>query len=451
MYPTKNHPLLLSALIAWGLLASAQAQTPLDLKTAMQYAMTHHAEVQRAALEVEKGRELVRESIATGLPQVGVQAQMIYNPSLRTSLVPAEFFGGTAGEFQSIKFGTNWNGASSIYVDQMLFSKTWLMGLRASYAVNDFYRMLQNKTKEDVAYEVAKLYYQVQLSKAQRGVLEANLKQVSGLYKAISLQYQQGLATKTDMERLQVQEFNLRTELNNLDLFIEQAEDALKFAMNMPLETEIVLTDSISETPVAPLEQLQAQPAYTQKIDLMVLKQQMKLYDLDERRWQAGYFPTLSLFANYNYEWQANSLNDFGSGNYWSDFSQIGVRLVAPIFDGFYKDSKRQTALLNKQQVGLQYERALLGLELQHRNALSTLRAQQNKLSSLRENIRVATEVYQVAQQRYNQGIGNVVELLDAESSLRNAQANYLAVLAQLKLAEIDLLHANGKLVELAR
>jgi len=451
MYPTKNHPTFLLLLLAWVVMVPTFGQTPLDLKTAMQYAMTNHAEVQRAALEVEKGRELVRESIATGLPQVGVNAQMVYNPSLRTSLVPAEFFGGPAGQFQSIKFGTNWNGSSSIYLNQMLFSKTWLMGVRASYAVNDFYKLMLDKTKEDVAYEVAKMYYQVQLSRAQKGILEANLEQVKGLYKTISKQFEQGLATKTDVERLQVQQFNLETELKNLDLYIRQAEQALKFAMNMPLDTEIIMTDSISEQHLDEVDQLMLQPAFAQKTDLMVLKQQMKLYDLDERRWQAGYFPSLSFFANYNYEWQANSLNDFGTGQNWSNFSQIGVRLQAPIFDGFYKDSKRQTAMLNKRQVGIQLDHALAGLQLQHENAITTLRAQQNTLQSLRENIRVAEDVYDIAQKRYQQGIGNIVELLDAESSLRSAQANYLTVLAQLKLAEIDLLNANGKLTQLGR
>lgn len=450
MYPTKNHPLFY-LLLFWIVQGPIIGQTPLNLKTALQYAITHHAEVQRAALEVEKGRELVRESISMGLPQVGVQAQMIYNPDLRTSLIPAELFGGPAGQFQPVKFGTNWNGSSILYLDQMLFSKTWLMGVRASYAVNDFYKLLLDKTKEDVAYEVAKLYYQVQLSRARKGILEANLRQVSGLYTTIAKQHEQGLATKTDVQRLQVQQFNLETELKNLELFIEQAERALKFAMNMPLETEILLTDTITENPLGPVNQLLIQPTYAQKTDLLVLQQQMKLYDLDERRWQAGYFPNLSFFANYNYEWQANSLNEFGTNRNWSNFSQLGLRLNAPIFDGFFKDSKRQTAILNKQQVGLQLEHALAGLELQHQNALTTLRAQQNTLESLQQNIKVAQDVYDIAQKRYQQGIGNIVELLDAESSLRSALANYLAVLAQIKLAEIDLLHANGKLLELER
>ncbi len=451
MKSTRIHPktLLIALGLSWAL--GTLAQTPLTLGAAMDYAMTNHAEVQRAALEIQKGRELVRESVATGLPQVGVQAQMVYNPSLRTSLVPAEFFGGKPGEFQSIQFGTSWNGASSIYLDQMLFNKTWLLGVRASYAVTDFYQLLYDKSKEDVAYEVAKLYYQALFARSQRGLLEANLEQVEGLLNTITRQREQGFATQIDVERLQVQRFNLQTELNNLELQIGQIDQALKFAMNMPLDAEIILADTLSEAPFDNVSMVQAQPSYTQKTDLTVLKQQMKLYDLDERRWQAGYFPSLSFFATYNYEWQANKLDDFGNGRYWSDFSQIGVRLVAPIFDGFYKDSKRQTALLNKQQVGLQYDRALKGLQLQHQTAMSTLRTQQNRLQSLRENIALAQKVYDVAKQRYQQGLGNIVEVLEAETSLRSAQANYLGVLAQLKMAEIDLLHANGKLIELAR
>ncbi|MBI5916331.1 MAG: TolC family protein [Bacteroidetes bacterium] len=433
------------------LLANLHSQQPLDLKTALRYTLENHATVQKASIEVAKAQQLVRESLSTGLPQVSASGSIVNNLSVRTSFVPAEFFGGQPGEFAKVQFGTNWNASAGLQLDQMLFDKTWLLGLRATREVTDFYRLVLEKSKEDVVYEVAKLYYQIQLSRTQRGILDANLGQIKGLLTVTDKQFQNGFAKKIDVDRLRVQHSNLETQITNLDLQIQQAEQALKFAMNMPLETAIVLTDTISEAMFDEVNPSMAQPTFQLKPDLLILKKQQELYHLDVERWQAGYFPTLSFFGAYNYEWQANKINEFGNGDFWTDFSQVGLRLNVPIFDGFFKNSKIQTARLNNQQTLQDYNYAKLGLQLRHEAAVTSLQSNQNTLRSVQETRKVAEEVYRVSQSRYREGLAPITELLDAENSMRQAQTNYITTLAQIKLAEIDLLSANGQLVKMAQ
>lgn len=426
-----------------------KAQEALDLKTALRYAVDHHSSIQKANLEVQKGRQLVRESLSTGLPQVSASGTIINNLAIRTSFVPAEFFGGQAGEFARVQFGTNWNANAGIQLQQLAFSKEWLLGLRATMELSDFYNLMLEKSKEDVVYEVAKLYYQIQLSRTQRGILNANLDQIKGLITVTQRQFENGFAKKIDVDRLSVQRSNLETQLANLDLQIQQLEQTLKFSMQMPLETAIVLTDTIREATFQEVDPTMIQPTYQQKSDLLILKKQQQLYQLDERRWKAGYFPSLALFANYTYEWQANKLGDFTKGNNWTDFSQIGLSLNIPIFDGFFKDSKIQTARLNGFQVSRDYSLVALGYQLKHEAAVTSLRSNLNTLKSVEQNRQVAEEVYRVAQSRFREGVAPITELLDAESSMRQAQTNYITTLAQIKLAEIDLLNANGQLLKL--
>ena len=425
------------------------AQQSLDLKTALQYAVDHHSSIQKANIDIQKGRQLVRESLSTGLPQVSANGNIVNNLAIRTSFVPAEFFGGQPGEFAQVQFGTNWNASAGVQLEQLAFSKTWLLGLKASMEVSEFYKLMLEKSKEDVVYEVAKLYYQIQLSRTQRGIFDANLSQIKGLLTVTQKQFDNGFAKKIDVDRLKVQQSNLQTQLINLDLQIRQAEQALKFAMQMPLETEIVLTDSIDGETFQEVDPTVIQPAWQQKPDLAILKKQQELYSLDERRWKSGYFPTLSLFANYSYEWQANTLGDFGKSSNWTDFSQVGLKLNVPIFDGFFKDSQIQTARLNSMQVAQDYRMASLGLQLKHDAAVTSLRTNQNTLRSVSETRQVAEEVYRVSQSRFREGIAPITELLDAESSMWQAQSNYITTLAQIKLAEIDLLNVNGQLIKM--
>jgi outer membrane protein len=426
------------------------AQQSLDLKTALRYAIDHHSSIQKATIDIQKGQQLVRESLSTGLPQVSASGNIVNNLAIPTSFVPAEFFGGQPGEFAQVQFGTNWNAVAGIQLEQKAFDKAWLLGLKATMELSEFYKLMLEKSKEDVVYEVAKLYYQIQLSRTQRGILSANLGQIEGLLTVTQKQFDNGFAKKIDVDRLKVQQANLQTQLTNLDLQVRQAEQALKFAMQMPLDSDIILTDTISEAAFQEVDPTVIQPTWQQKTDLAILKKQQQLYSLDERRWKSGYFPTLSLFANYNYQWQANNLGEFGTGRNWTDFSAIGLRLNVPIFDGFFKDSKIQTARLNSLQIGQDHRMASLGLQLQHDAAVTSLRTNQNTLNSVRENRQVAEEVYRVSQSRFKEGIAPITELLDAESSMRQAQANYITTLAQIKLAEIDLLNVNGQLIKMA-
>ncbi len=428
---------------------SLPAQEAIDLKTALRYAVDHHASIKKAELEVQKGRQLVRESLSTGLPQVSASGTLVNNLAIRTSLISAEYFGGQPGEFTKLQFGTNWNASAGIQLQQLAFSKEWLLGLKATMELADFYNLLLEKSKEDVVYEVAKLYYQIQLSRTQRGILHANLDQIKGLATLTQKQFENGFAKKIDVDRLHVQRSNLETQLVNLDLQIQQLEQALKFSMQMPLETEIVLTDTISESTFQQINPITFQPTYQQKSDLLVLKKQQQLYILDERRWKAGYFPSLALFANYSYEWQANKLSEFTKNNNWTDFSQVGLSVNIPIFDGFFRDSKIQTARLNRLQVSKDYSLAALGFQLRHEAAVTSLRSNLNTLETVRQTRQVAEEVYRVAQGRFREGLAPITELLDAESSMRQAQTNYITTLAQIKLSEIDLLNVNGQLLKL--
>lgn len=431
-------------------MTSLRAQQPIDLKAALNYALDHHNAIKNAEIDVLKGKQMIREALSAGLPQLNANLGMTNNLALRTSLVPANFFGGPPGEFARLQFGTNWIGNAGVQLDQMLFSKTWLIGLEATRELQDFYELSLSKSKEDVVYEVARLYYQIQLSKTQRGLIQANLSQIDGLHKVAQKQFENGFGKKIDVDRLQVQQSNLQIQLSNLDLQLRQLTLALKLAMQMPLETDIVLTDSISESNLLNVDQPIAQPYFQDRPMLSILKKQQELYSLDERRWRAGYFPTFSFFANYTYEWQADQFSDISKGLFWNDYSQVGIHASIPIFDGFFKDSKIQTAQLNGMQMANQHSLVLLSYQLQYESAKITVRVHQNNLRAVNETLGVAQSVYRVAQSRYREGLAPITELLDAETSMREAQSNYITTLANIKLAEIDLLYSNGQLMKLA-
>jgi outer membrane protein TolC len=73
-------------------------------------------------------------------------------------------------------------------------------------------------------------------------------------------------------------------------------------------------------------------------------------------------------------------------------------------------------------------------------NALATLKIQ-------KDNMDLAANVARITKIKYEQGIGSNLELVDAESSLKEAQNNFYSSMFDAMIARVDLDKAYGKLI----
>jgi outer membrane protein TolC len=67
-------------------------------------------------------------------------------------------------------------------------------------------------------------------------------------------------------------------------------------------------------------------------------------------------------------------------------------------------------------------------------------------LNNQKANAELAQEVFANTQNNYNNGLATLTDLLDAESSLNQAQNNYSTALLDYKIAEVQLLKSKGEL-----
>jgi outer membrane protein TolC len=86
-----------------------------------------------------------------------------------------------------------------------------------------------------------------------------------------------------------------------------------------------------------------------------------------------------------------------------------------------------------------------MGLALEEQNAKISLRNNLLTLANQRSNMELAEEVYNTARIKYNEGVGSSLEVMDAESSLREAQTNYFTALYDAMTARVDLEKALGQ------
>src|SRR5690606_30949188 len=90
---------------------------------------------------------------------------------------------------------------------------------------------------------VATNYYQVLVNREQLAVVDTNLKNIQVVNDIIKNQYQNGLAKKIDVDRIQVNITNLENQREELVNAIEMLENQLKYSMGMPIDQNIVLPE----------------------------------------------------------------------------------------------------------------------------------------------------------------------------------------------------------------
>ena len=129
--------------------------------------------------------------------------------------------------------------------------------------------------------------------------------------------------------------------------------------------------------------------------------------------------------------------------------ASVGLTLRIPIFDGFARRSRVNQANVTLQKVSKQLEENRINLNASYENARLQML---NNLSTIRiqkENVTLADEVYYSTQNNYNLGLASLTDLLNAETSLAEAQNSYNEALLQYKLAELELIKSNGNLPSL--
>ena len=426
---------------------AANAQT-YSLKQAVDYAITHQVQVKNSQIDLQNAGAKINEIKAMGLPQVNGSVALTNNIVLQRAFIPAKLFNPAAadGELIAAKFGVDNSGFASVGLSQLVFDGSYLLGLKASTVYKDLAVKSVTQSKQQVAENVTKAYYGILVNEKRQGLLALNVARLDTLLKETRELNKQGFVEKIDVQRLDVQANNLRTELENVNRLQELSYSLLKFQMGFPMEEPIRLSESLEKVELATFNTNAAGDFnYANRIEYSILQTQENLAELDLKSIKAGYLPRLVLNANYGYNAGANAFSDLVTKQ-WFDNAAITVALQIPIFDGFSKKYKAVQSANNLQKVRQSYSLLKSSIDLQRSQASITMK---NALESMKEqkaNLDLANEISRVTRVKYQQGVGSNLEVLNAESSIKESQANYFTALYNALVAKVELEKANGTL-----
>lgn len=419
----------------------------LSLRQCIDYATSNNENQKIAGYDVAVAQKKVGEQLGAMLPQIEGSASYTDNLKLQKTVLPGAMFGSPTD--LTISMGTQHSASAGIQLTQKLFDPTFPVALKAAKVNQQYYQQSQQKTLEQTAYSVAGAYYQCLIIAKQSAKLRATLASSEKQLATTELKYKNGMANQIDVDKIRVSANSTRSQLDQSELSYKQSLNSLKYQMGMPVESPITLSDTasvdinIDEASMVLNNGLNLD----NRVDYQLQKTNVKVQELQKKQHVMSYLPTLNFSAGYNYNAMRKEFNFFDGGLPWYNSYNVGFSLRVPIFDGLQKKSRIAQSRLNvlkaQENVRLTEQSIKVNVsnyEIQYKNAIDNIRNE-------KENLDLAQSVYAKTQLQYNEGSATALDLVQAESSLRESQNIYFNKLFTLFTARLDLEQSKGTLM----
>ncbi|MBC7873177.1 MAG: TolC family protein [Ferruginibacter sp.] len=462
----------LAGLLLFPLVNFAQADTAkisrheLSILQAVDYAKKNNLNVKSALLDVQLQEQVNREVTSLAYPQISGNLGTTYNPNVATQVLP-NFISPSTYQvlidqgvkdgngnpitmpndfgFIAAQFGTKFSATAGISLSQILFDGQVFVGLQARAVTMKFAQKRVELTEEFIKANIYKIYYQLVVSKTQVELLDENIVRLEKLLHDTREIYKAGFVEQLDVDKVSIQLTNLQTEKRKVVNTISNGYYGLKVLMGMPLQDELILTDTLSNDEIKDGIIDAAGYSYEDRKEYQFAQIGKQLNEFNIRRYQLSSIPKVTLNGNYAKNAQRDKWNFFGKGD-WFTISSVNVNINVPIFNGFYTRSKIQQARIDLQKTNLRIDSLKLSIDYDVVVARNNFVSAVSNMDYQKRNMELAERVYQQTKKKYEMGTGSQTEINTAQTDLKAAQTNYITALYDAIVARVDFMKATGKL-----
>ncbi|MFO0495056.1 MAG: TolC family protein [Flavobacteriia bacterium] len=421
------------------ILSSVQSKAQgLNLETCLRMADTANITVRNAQLDIEINDRNRSAYLSARLPQLAYSGDYKYNAIIPGQVVPGAFFGGAPGTFATVQFGVPYNISNTFQLTQILFNPQLEYGLAALRINEEIVNVQQKLTSQDVKYQVATTFFNLQAVSKQLKFVESNLSNMEKLISNIEALVGQGMVIQTEADKLKISKMTLFNTSESLKATRDQLETLLKILIGMDPATKIDLTaDEMVEKSIL----VDNSAINLPELELIATQQKMNLEE--HKGNNMAYLPNISFYAAYNYNYNMKPEDNFRVG---IEGAFVGLRVDWKLFDGLEKYHKQKVNLLNAEKLANQKELATKQLELKAANAKRQIQVQTNALALSKEQLKLAQNVYDQSVAKLELGTISSNDLITADNGLQQAQTNVVAAYIQLRIAEIEYLRSIGSI-----
>ncbi|MEB3251493.1 MAG: TolC family protein [Cyanobacteriota bacterium] len=381
---------------------------PISLATAIELAYHHNEELRIALLQLERVQAGLRAEQAALLPTVDLTADVQNTNQTSLGLARDESFTTLRGAVRS-DYDLGLSGERSARL-QTAQQQVRLAELRVE------------QTREELRLNTINDYYAVQQAIADIRINQAFLDEAQRNLRDTQLREEVGVGTRFDVLRADVQVANARQTLTQAISQRQITQRQLARRLNISPTVDLTtLAVEIAGTWPLSLEETILQ-AYQNRAELEQFLVERDLNQAQRQLQLTATRPNLSLFAQY----ELQSLLDApaGSQNNTDDGFALGARLAWRLFDGGAASARASQSDRDIAIDEAEFESARNTIRVQVEEAYYTLQANQANITTANLAVKQATEALDLANLRFNAGVGTQLDVLSANRELTQAQGN---------------------------
>lgn len=405
---------------------SAPKVLTLSLSEAQEYAVKQNRTLKNASLAVQEAYAQRWQTIAAMLPSVDGSYTYSnycgYSATLNMGGVEIPISMPNVGALGvTAAIGLNGQG---------------IVGILLNNIAIEMKKLAAEQSENQLRGSVRTSYVSVLALQSIAGLLDSSLVNIQELEKMTQHAVDAGAAEQTSADQIRVRVNTLKNSINAQRRNIELATNSLKVLLDVPVATELVLTDNIDAalSPESVLELLGANFAIENNLNYQMLQKQVDLAKKNVHMAGWAYGPTLSVAYNYTNQ---QYYGDGGMRMTPPNVVQVSVRMP------LWSSGKRAAGVVEK-KIALEAAKNTLSettenLEIQYRQLCFNLTNAYETYLNEKENLDVSQRVFASATNKYKYGAASNVELTNASNDLINAQSSYIQAILTLVTAQVDL------------
>lgn len=387
-------------------------------------------------LSILLNREAIQQALTAAqreraplFPQVNLEASQVRSQRVN---IGQGFDVATVRGRPSNRFDARVTGSFAL-IDPVLIASYRVAQVGVSVSEFEHLRVLQ-----EVLNSTAQVYLSHLRNVKQFEVIAANIERGEALLALAQAQLDAGVATQIDVTRAEVQlAFDEQSRLQQ-ETIVFESELFLKRLLNLDLRRTVELRDFLasrflpSEGPDVDVGQvLPDRPEYQRA------RAQLAQNRLERRAAGWERFPVLRAFGDYGYV--SRDIFDGREEPGWT----VGMSATMPLFEGFRIQANKELAESRIRATRLELQQIQQDVSSDLLFSWQNMRSRLAQISVAELNVDLSDEELRLARVRFEQGVADNREVIDALNRLAVAEDNLVEAVHQYNLSRLE--YARGK------
>ena len=399
------------------------AELSLSLEEAQDYAVQTNRSLRNASLAVQKAYAQRWQTIASMLPQVDLSWSF-------TSMMGYEM------NFGGMPIAMNDNGTLGVTASVGINGQAIVGALLNNVAI-DMQQLSLQQSEDNLRANIKTSYASVLVLQNVVNLLNTSLDNIERMAEMTQRSVDVGAAEQTAADLIKVRANTLKNNINANLRSTQLALNALKVLLDVPAETQLVLTSTLEDflSAEAILALLGNDFILENNLNYQLLEKNVDIAKKNVHMASWAYGPTVAVA----YQYSEKSYFGKSEGLNMTPPNAISLNISMPL----WSSGKRAAGVIEK-KIALEEARNTFAetannLGIQNEQLRYNLQNGYETYINEKDNMAVTQRVFESTTNKFNQGAASNLDLVNASNDLITAQSSYVQAVLTLVNAQVEL------------